>query len=111
MVAAALEDVEETDKVAVEIGIGVGDAVADSRLGSEIDDLVEMLVGKEAVKALTVGEVHADKTEVTAELVKTALLETDVVIVIDVVDSDDLVAALCQQIGKLRADESGCSCY
>ena len=65
LMTAALEDVEEAHKVAVEISIGIGNAVTDTSLGSKIDHLVKMFVGKKTVQSFTVGEIHPHKAEVT----------------------------------------------
>ena len=64
VVAACFEDVEKAHEVAGQIGVGVGDGIAHTRLRGKVDDLVEMLGGKERVKRLFLFEAHADETEI-----------------------------------------------
>ena len=48
--AAGLEDVVEADDVGLDVGIGVGDAIANTGLSSEVDNDVELLFGKEIAR-------------------------------------------------------------
>ncbi len=116
VVAACLENVEEADHVALHVGIRVRDGVAHSGLCREVHHLVELLGSKELVDVFLVGEVHADKTSLferralehaterqvveqtalgCAETVfpQATVLEAHIVIVVDVVESDNLVPA------------------
>ena len=61
--AAGFEDVVETDEVALDVGIGVGDAVADAGLGGEVHHNLRMIFGEDAVDEGAVGDVSADEGE------------------------------------------------
>src|SRR5260370_1147890 len=109
VVPAPLEDVQETENVAVGVGVGVLQRVADACLRREVDDLMRTQLGEERAHAVDVGDVDAAETEpaVLLQLLEARFLQRDVVVVIDVVDSDDLVAAGEQPRGDVVADESG----
>ena len=57
VVAAGLEDVVEANEVALDVGIGVGDAIADARLGSEVYHDVELVLIEEFVNQRFVSNV------------------------------------------------------
>ena len=59
--AAGLEDVVEADEVGLDVGVGVGDGVADAGLGGEVDDDVEVVVGEEFVDGGFVGDVATNE--------------------------------------------------
>ena len=113
VVPAGLEDVQEADEVALEVGIRVGDGVADAGLCGEVDDCVEALGREEGVEGLLVGDVHLDEALALtgAELGYASVLEPDVIVVVEVVDADYLVAAVGEHIHQFRADESCGSRY
>src|SRR5688572_18158982 len=71
------------------------------------------MLGEHAFDLAAVGEVGLDelKAVVALQLRKPGVLEIDVVIVVDVVEADDLVAARQQGPGGLRADETGDAGY
>ena len=55
MVAARLEDVVESDKVALDIGVGVGDAVAHACLGGEVDHYGYLVFGEDCLHGCLIG--------------------------------------------------------
>ena len=63
MVAASLQDIIKAYQVAFDIAIGVGDAVADSGLGSEVDYNLRMIGIKQQIYHYFVGYIAPDKTE------------------------------------------------
>jgi hypothetical protein len=95
VVAAALEDVDEADQVAVDIGVGVLDRIADTGLRSEVDHLVELLGGKKLLHAGPVGDVQLDEAEsgMAGQSGQPAFLEADRIVVVQVVEADDFIAA------------------
>ena len=109
IVAASFEDIDEADEVAVDVGTWVLDRVTDPGLGGEVYDLVEFLVGEEFLHARAVGNVHLDKTEASKalELLKTALLERYFVVIVEIVEADNLIAARQQAQRGGHADKAG----
>ena len=94
MVPAGFQDVQEAHEVALEVGIRIGDGIPHPRLCGEIDHRIEALRVKERVQRFLVRDVHLQEALALpcAELGDAALLETDVIVVVEVVDADDLVA-------------------
>ena len=120
MVTASLQDIQETDEVACQVGIGVSDAIPYAGLCCKVDDLVEMLTFKEDVQSLFVFYAHAHETQggVAAAWVvslpfcfalyvnaqqgpESSVLQSLVVVVVDVVKCYDFVAAFGEQHGNL----------
>ena len=62
VVAAGFKDVIEPDEVALYIRIGVGDAIAHTGLGSEVDNDVELVLLKQPVDRGLVGNIALDKS-------------------------------------------------
>ena len=95
VVAAAFENIGETDDIALDVSVRILQGIANAGLGGQVDDLVELLVGKQLVHAGTVGHVELDEAEAgqRSQALQTALLERDFVVIVQIVEADDLVAA------------------
>ena len=110
-VAAGLEEVEEPDEVALDVAVGVLDAVADARLGGKVDHPVEAMRREAGLDGGTIGEVGADEgigvASPLGELGEAGLLEPGVVVVVDVVEADHLVTPRKQCPRDVKADEAG----
>ena len=104
-IAAGLQDVQEAHEVALQVCIRIRDAVADTRLRGEVHDLVELLLFEERVDGGLVGDVQVQHLQ--PEGLAASFLEADVVIVIVVVHTDNLISPLPEGVHKLGADESG----
>ena len=107
---AQLENVEMPRHVGLDIGVGIDQRIAHSRLGGEMEDPLDPLVGiGESLHGAAIGDVEALEGEIpeTLEQRQPRLLQVDVVIVVEVVDADDLIAALEQGLGGVKADETG----
>ena len=113
MVAAGLEHVKEADEVALEIGARVLDGVADARLGSEVHRDVEAVLGEQALDEGGVAQVAAHEGEAAlcigfGQHAQAGVLDTGVVVAVEVVESDDHVIGLLEQLlDEKRADEAG----
>src|SRR5574338_565926 len=104
-----LEHVAMADEVRLNIGLRVLEAVADPRLRAEVDDAVEVLCIGEPREGGRIGEVDALEGEGVAEVLlqprEPRLLQHRIVIIVEVVDPDDLVAAVEQRPRGRRSDE------
>src|SRR5438034_8980106 len=109
VVPAALQDIEESGDVAVDVGVRVFHRIAHSGLGGEVDDPPRAPLAKEAGHLCAIGDVEPDKLEPVevAELLKARLLQLRIVVGIEIVDSHDGVAALEEPFRDVVADESG----
>ena len=114
VVAAGLQNVVEADHIAFDISVWVGDGVANSRLSTQIDHNIRVILLKNAVDKCLVRKVALDKGVVLEllEFSQTSFFDADVVVVIHVVQADDLFVRLCgkNSLGEIRADESRCPC-
>ena len=110
IVAAALQDVQEAHDIAVHIGPGILDRIADAGLGGQVDHGVEALRREQRRQRLAVGEVHPHEAEPFAvDLRQARFLQDDGIISIEVVQADDFIAASEQTLNQMEADEAGCS--
>ena len=119
-VAAGFEDIVEADEVRLDIGIGVGDGVADACLCSQIDDDLGTILVEDAVDHLLVGDVTLDELIVALGFLgfarndrQTEVLEGDVVVVVHIVDADDggILYIFEESLHEVAADEPGCTCH
>src|SRR5689334_425134 len=105
--ARELEHVAMPDEVRSNVSLRVLDAVAHACLGPEVDDVVESVGASEPLQRLGIREVDALEPEAIAVLALKAtearLLQCGIVIIIEIVDADDLVAAF------EKCARSGCS--
>ena len=57
VIPAGFEDIIESDEVALDIGIGVGDAIAYACLSCEVDDDLGLVLLEDLVDSVAVGDV------------------------------------------------------
>jgi hypothetical protein len=110
-VAATFQHVHEADQVAVDIGMRVLQRIAHAGLGCQVDHPVETLLQRTALHGRPVGNVDLHEAEVLVRLQarQPVALELHVVVVVQVVESDNGVAAGQQAQGRGAADETGCT--
>src|SRR5437868_8969864 len=100
-----------TNQVRLNVGGGVFDAVANPSLGAEMDDAIEIVSGHHLVQGCRIGKIDLFEPEAVVEAACQTLepgpLEGRIVVIIEVVDPDHLVAALEQYTRRGRADEPG----
>ena len=95
-----LEHVQVTDQVRLHISVRVLDRVADAGLGAEMCDLVERQFTKRLIEPLAISEIRFDEVETATEILlllrHSVPLQIDAVISVEVIDPDDVLAALQQ---------------
>ena len=114
---AGLQDVVEPDHVALNISVRILDAIADTRLSCEVHDDIEVVFLEEAVDEGLVGEVALDELVgmvrggrgLLLDLAQTVLLKRRIVVVVQVVETDDAEGLLGIQEPQheVRAYEAG----
>ena len=109
VVAAGLEDVHEADDVAFNVGVRVLQRVAHAGLGGEIDHALRPEVGEREVHRVTVLERGALETEVRMwrQSRQARFLQARIVVVVEVVVAQHLVATRKQALAEFRTDEAG----
>ena len=111
-VAAGLEDVVEADEVRLDVGVGVGDAVAHPGLCSQVDHYGGPVVGENLVDGGLVGNVAANEREArVGQLAEAIRFERHVVVVVHVVDADNggRLGVGQQSADEVGADEARCA--
>lgn len=112
MVAAGLEDVKETHKVALEVGARVLDGVAHARLGGEVHHDVESVLGEQTLDEGGVAQVAANEGEAAVGVylgqhAQARFLDAGVVVAVEVVETDDGVIGRFEQLlRQKRPDEA-----
>lgn len=113
VVAAGLKDVEEADQVALEVCARVLDGVADARLRGEVNHGIEAVLGEQALDEGGVAQVATHEGEAVVcvglgQHAQAGVLDTGVVVAVEVVETDDDVIGLLEQfLDEERADEAG----
>ena len=113
VVAACLEDVEETHEVALEVGARVLDGVAHARLGGEVHHDVEAVLGEQALNEGGVTQIAAHEGEAAVcvglgQHAKARVLDAGVVVAVEVVEADDSVVRFLEKLlDEECTDEAG----
>ena len=107
--ATTFQDVGEPGEVALDVGMRVGQAVADAGLRREVDDAIEAGPGEQGFHGRAIGQVAADEAEPGERLKtrKAGFLEGDVIVGVEIVEPDDLEAPLEKDATEMEADEAG----
>lgn len=84
VVTAGLQDIVESDKVALNVRVGIGDAVADSCLSGKIHDNGNLVFREDFLYCVFVSDGGMDKSPVTMQSLyffQTLILDVDIIIV------------------------------
>ena len=94
-VAAALEDIDETYQVAVDVGMGVFEGVAHASLCGRVEHAIEVVFFEECLHCFAVSHVHFYEGEfvVTFNEFQAIEFELDFIVIVEVVDADDFIAS------------------
>ena len=109
MMAASLQDVHETHQIRIHVGVGILNGIPHPGLRGQVDDSLGLFLCEESLHAGAVGQVELVETETRtpAEFGQPGLLQADVVVVVEVVESDHLIPPPQQQLGGVETNESG----
>src|SRR5690606_11540927 len=107
--ATQLEQDEVAHHVGGDVGVRVLEGIPDPDLRSEMNDPVDAPSGKGSMHRLAIGDVERveGKSRPPLQFRQAVSLQLDVVIAVQIVDADDLVAARQQSLGHMKADEAG----
>ncbi len=111
--AAAFEDVEKSGQVGAEIGLRVGERVADTGLRGEVDDAIEPHLTKERGHGLAIGDIRPDEAEARLPLQarQPRLFQPHVIVVVEIIDAGNLVPPRQQPPRQVEPDEAGRAGY
>ena len=106
--ATALEDVEKTRQIGVQIGMRVLQRIAHACLRGEVNHAGKSSAAEQPFSCRTVGEIEALKGEPGAllQLRQPCLLQGRIIVGIDAVDADDGPAGLEQPARQAKPDEA-----
>ena len=92
--AASLQDVDEAGKIALDVGVRIGERVADAGLRREVDHDFRFPLREDPRHPLIVGYVELDEIvpALAIEPRHARMLQADVVVVVDIVEARYLVA-------------------
>lgn len=93
MVTAGFQDIIEADKVALNVSIGIGDAVADSCLSGKVHDNGNLVFREDFLHCVFVSDGGMNKSPVAMQgfyFFQPLILDVDIVVVGDGIDTDNL---------------------
>ncbi len=110
---APLKDVHEADQIGVHVGVRILERVTDPGLGRQMHHPLRPVTGKQRRHRAAVRHVHAlvGKAGLPEQSLQPGLLQADVVIVVEVIDTNDFVTPCQQPPGHMEADEPRASRY
>lgn len=109
---AGFEKRDEARDVAVDVGLGILHGVAHAGLCGKVHDVSEGHDVEELGEKLGVVDVAFDDEDlVRVEKRFTGFLEGGIVVVVEVVESNNAISASFQGEGDVGADETGCARY
>ena len=108
---ASLEQVDEAHKVTVNVGVGVLQGVAHTGLRRQVHDPLNALLMEKPLQRATLRNIQRNEMEVCQglELRQAGLLQGDIIIVVEIVDTDHLAALLKQALGDMKTDKTRCA--
>ena len=109
VVAATLQDVHEADDVAVNVGVGIGQRIANASLGREVDDTLGLEVGERLLQRGTIFQrgAHERETVLRRQSRQSRFLERRIVVVVEIVITQHFITACEQAMRQGRADKAG----
>lgn len=111
VVTAGLQDIVESDKVALNVRVGIGDAVADSSLSGKIHDNGNLVFREDFLHCVFVSDGGVDKSPVTMQSLyffQTLILDVDIVVVGYRIDTDnlDVIDIVDESLDEVAADKA-----
>ncbi|SLN99269.1 Uncharacterised protein [Klebsiella pneumoniae] len=104
---AAFQNVQIPHQVSVCVGIRVFQRVAHTGLGGQVDHAIKLLCGEQLCHTFTVGQIQLLEMECRrCQAIQTGLLQADVIIVVHVVDSDNIMPFIQQALRDMEADKT-----
>ncbi|MNH13311.1 hypothetical protein D3C79_728790 [compost metagenome] len=109
MVPTGFQHIEETHQVRLPVDIRVVQRVAHPGLGRQVHHLGKSVLLKQAHQGRFVDDVHFPeaKTRQSLQHLEACVLEFHVVIVVEVIDTNDLLTLAAQALDRMKADETG----
>ena len=109
MLSTGFQHIEETHQIRLAIDLRVVQRVTHTRLSRQMHHLGKALFAEQIQQCRLVDDVHFQeaKTRQARKFLEPRLLECYVVVVVEVVDPDHIVAVQAQAPGRMKADKTG----
>lgn len=112
VVATCLQDIVETDKVALNVSIGIGDAITDSCLSGKVYDNSNLVFREDFLHCVFVCDGGMDKSPITMQSLyffQTLILDVDIVVVGYRIDTDnlDVIDIVEESLDEVATDKAG----
>ena len=106
--AAALEDIEKTGEIGIEISVRIFQRITNTGLGGQMHDWPEFALGKNAFDRVALGEIDLleRKSVKFIQDGQARFLQRWIVVIVDAVHADDRAAGCKKMPGKSKADEA-----
>src|SRR5450631_4045116 len=111
VVAATFNDLQESGDVAVHIGMRILNGIAHPRLRGQVHHALEFFRAEQCRHCLAIRNIllHEPKARIASQNIQARILQLVIVIVIEIIETDDFVASLEQQARRMKADKTGCA--
>ena len=111
VVTASLQDIIKTDKVALDISIRIGDAVADSCLSGKVHDNGNLVFREDFLYCVFVSDGGVDKSPITMQgfdFFQTLILDVDIIVVGNGIDTEnlDVLDIVEESLDEVAADKA-----
>ena len=112
VVTAGLQDIIEADKVALDVSVGIGDAVADSCLCGEVHDNGNLVFREDFLHCVFVSDGGVDKSPIPMQgfdFFQTLILDVDIVVISNRIDSNylDVLDIAEESLDEVATDKAG----
>lgn len=116
VVTAGLQDIVESDKVALNVIIRIGDAVADSCLSGKVHDNGNLVFREDFLHCVFVCDGGVDKSPITMQgfyFFQTLILDVDIVVVGYGVNTNnlDVLDIVEESLDEVAADKTSSACH
>lgn len=116
VVTASLQDIVETDKVALNVSIGIGDAVANSCLGSKVHDNSNLVFREDFLHCVFVSDGGMNKSPIPMQgfdFFQTLILDVNIIVVSNGVNTNDLdvLDIVDESLDEVAADKASSTCH
>lgn len=116
VVTAGLQNIIESDKVALYVSVGIGDAIADSSLSGEVRDNGNLVFREDFLHCVFISDGGVDKSPVAMQgfdFFQTLILDVDIVVVGDRIDTDnlDVLDIAEESFDEVASDKTSSSCH
>src|SRR6267154_265634 len=108
VMAASLDDVQKAGYIAGDIDVRIFDRIAHARLSGEMDYAAEVLRREQGLDAAAIDQIALDEAKLLVPLqyIEPRSFEARIVVIVQVIEPDYLIAARKQSLRDVKSNES-----